>query len=231
MTWLIICLLMSGCNAKPSEEDARASYQSHKKTLQGIETEIKDALAGFPYAGPRYSCADPGQQHADMKCLNAYQAWLKSTLQAERTFRTRMATAWLDAGVVKGLEVVITRTLPLRPKTMGEAALAPKQQPQKWIFGCGSKWRANRHGSTVPKDGFRVDGRQVGWGHGQLSFDAGKGKKYSDEGKYFRQLDVVWDFKYKAVAVTVEANILSREQTPEPWQRARKATCERDGSH
>jgi len=221
----MLCLLAIGCNPnKPSEDDARASYQRHKKTLDRMESEIKKALEQFPYAGPRYRCADPKLPHADTKCLAAYQAWLKGTLPAVKAFRARMAVAWLDTGTVKSAKVVITRKSPQRPKVKGEASLAPKPTPKTWSFGCLA-WRANRRDSTAPKNGFRVDGRQVGWGLGQLTFDSGKGKSYSDGGQYVPQIDVVWTFTHKEVTVTVEANILSQSQTPESWRRARKAAC------
>ncbi len=226
---LLVLVLATGCTRDLTEADARGHYQQRKGTLDRVERELKAALKKYPYAGPRHHCpaamADAAG-NANLQCLTFYRSWLRNSLVAERAFAASVGKRWLDLDGVKAAVVSISRAEPLRPRVLNEAALVKKQPPTRWTYGCGSSWPANRKGAVPLANGFKVDGRQVGYGLGQLTFDAGEGKRYKDGGKYYPQLDVAWGFEHKQLKVKVEVNVLGRDQTPLTWRAARKAYCQ-----
>lgn len=217
-------LLISGCNRMPTRKQARALFNKRQAKLAQIEKALRAELETFPYAGPRYKCKPlPGvaAPHHRRRCEAAFGKWKTKAVVADRAFRKRSRSHMLDIKGVKGVQVHIVRKTPMGPFEVPQAGTKPMYR--QWLWGCNGNNRANKKGSTPPKKGFTVGKYRVGWGLGQLSFDAGE-HKYKD-GSYFKQLDVVWSFRVKELHVRVEVNLLATDNPPNAWRQAARAHC------
>lgn len=225
---VVLCcaVLLCACNRIPDRKQARSWFSGHRKTLETIESDLRKALALFPYADPGFRCAPggltpptPGVLPGGNVCDRAHLDWLKQASKAEQRFYRKTRSRWLDHESVIGVGIYIQRFSPLRLP----ATLAKRRLYHHWQSGCHAKARANKHGSIPPEKGFADGKYQVGWGLGQLGFQAGK-HRYDGSG-YRPQLDVIWSFHYKELVIKIEVNLLAKGSLPTRWRDQMRAVC------
>jgi hypothetical protein len=210
---LAIFHLAGACRRMPGEEEGRQWYAKHLETINAIDGTVREEVAKMPrFSGKPFSCtpkaADPnlpgvlGQVVSEVDCGARKLEWLEAHGKAESRFQEETLPKLLELPGVLGVAVDYKMPDAKLKNYLGRAGLCP-----------GGFFT----GTVRAQEGVLVDGRKLGWGLYQTSYQQGGGKKYGD-GKGRPGIEVAWSFEAKPALFDVTVVILADEETTPEWR-------------
>lgn len=197
-----VLLAIAACDRNPTADEARQFYTRHTATVDALDTHLRKSVAALPGFGtPTPECPPDAPVEVSNKCLEDLAMWRQKRTKALRQFE-KNAVAYLDRPNVIGVQLLYTS-----PGTEGLQHLAD----------VGLTPGGHAHGVVEASKGITVDGRQIGWGRFQTSYQPGGGKQYGD-GAQRPGIEVAWSFEVGGIDVHVQVWVLADHNPPASWR-------------
>lgn len=204
-SWLAtLCALvaLAACDRNPTADEAREFYTRHERTVEAIDAHMRKNIAALPgFGSPAPQCPSGAPIEVSNQCEEVRAEWRNKRTSAMRQYE-RDAVAYLDHPNVIGVKVFYTSA-----ETTGLQHLADVGLTPGGYYG----------GLVEASKGITVDGRRIGWGRFQTSYQPGGGKQYGD-GAARPGIEVAWTFEEGGNTVHAQVWVLADHNPPPNWR-------------
>lgn len=203
---LLLMLLSVGtvmaCDRNPTADEAREYYTRHKRTVDALDAQIRKNVAALPGFGtPTPECPPDAPVEVSNRCLEGLAAWRQKRTKALRQFE-KNAVVYLDHPNVIGVQLLYSSAKTTGMQHLADVGLTPG---------------GHAHGLVEASKGIGIDGRQIGWGRFQTSYQPGGGKQYGD-GTARPGVEVAWSFDAGGNTIHAQTWILADHNPPASWR-------------
>jgi hypothetical protein len=201
LSMMFAIALIAACGPRmPTAEGAQAAYRARKALIDRVDRSIAEAVDRIPGVDTsRFACAtEPSEQ-----CMRERAEQSARQVAASRAFAHDVLPS-----IARGTEILGIRV-----------EYAQNGIPRGHLGVLEADSAGGRIGSVQAGRGVVVDGRQLGWGLYQTSWQRGSSTVRHGDGKYHPGIEVLWTQEHGNARITIRMVLLvDGWRRPEDWE-------------